>query len=60
MSPDANPEQNLAPEVKDTRSHPVWGVYDRLRTARGNAWEAVCADRENARGRAELDRLRNM
>jgi hypothetical protein len=33
---------------------------DRLRTARGNAWEAVCADRENARGRAELDRLRNM
>jgi hypothetical protein len=36
MSPDANPEQNLAPEVKDTRSHPVWGVYDRLRTARLN------------------------
>jgi hypothetical protein len=33
---------------------------DRLRTARGNAWEAVCADRENARGRVELDRLRNL
>jgi len=31
---------------------------DRLRTARGNAWEAICADRENARGRAQLDRLR--
>jgi hypothetical protein len=31
---------------------------DRLRTARGNAWEAVCADRENARERAELNRLR--
>jgi hypothetical protein len=31
---------------------------DRLRTARGNAWEAVCADRENARDRADLDRLR--
>jgi hypothetical protein len=33
---------------------------DRLRTARGNAWEAICADRENARGRAELDRLRSL
>lgn len=31
---------------------------DRLRTARGNAWEAVCADRENARERAALNRLR--
>jgi hypothetical protein len=31
---------------------------DRLGTARGNAWEAVCADRANARGRAELARLR--
>jgi hypothetical protein len=30
---------------------------ERLRTARGNAWEAICADRENARGRAELERL---
>jgi hypothetical protein len=26
----------------------------RLRTARGNAWEAVCADRERARHRAEV------
>lgn len=33
---------------------------DRLRTARGNAWEAVCADRENARGRAELARIRRV
>jgi hypothetical protein len=32
----ANPEQAQEPEVKDTRDHPVWGVYDRLRTARLN------------------------
>ncbi len=31
---------------------------DRLRTARGNALEAVQADRVNARGRAELARVR--
>jgi hypothetical protein len=29
----------------------------RLGTARGNAWAAVCADRERARGRAEMSRL---
>ena len=29
----------------------------RMRTARGNAWEAVCADRARADQRAELDRL---
>ncbi|MBX7264646.1 hypothetical protein KIF24_00270 [Micromonospora sp. Llam7] len=29
----------------------------RVRTARGNAWEAVCADRARADQRAELDRL---
>ncbi|MEV4212867.1 hypothetical protein [Micromonospora sp. NPDC049662] len=29
----------------------------RMRTARGNAWEAVCADRARADRRAELDRL---
>ena len=28
-----------------------------MRTARGNAWEAVCADRARADQRAELDRL---
>jgi hypothetical protein len=27
------------------------------RTARGNAWEAVCADRERARQRAEIRRM---
>lgn len=29
----------------------------RVRTARRNAWEAVCADRDQARRRAETDRL---
>ncbi|MFJ8578729.1 hypothetical protein [Micromonospora sp. NPDC093277] len=29
----------------------------RMRTARGNAWEAVCADRARAAQRRELDRL---
>ncbi|MGV9810264.1 hypothetical protein [Micromonospora chersina] len=29
----------------------------RTRTARGNAWEAVCADRARAAQRRELDRL---
>ncbi len=29
----------------------------RLGTARGNAWAAVCADRERARDRAEVVRL---
>ncbi|MEU3457091.1 hypothetical protein ABZ671_26325 [Micromonospora sp. NPDC006766] len=28
----------------------------RMRTARGNAWEAVCADRARAAQRRELDR----
>ena len=26
----------------------------RIRTARGNAWEAICADRDRARRRAEI------
>ncbi len=30
---------------------------DRVRTARQNAWEAVCADRDRARTRAEIRRL---
>lgn len=29
----------------------------RMRTARGNAWEAVCADRARARQQADVDRL---
>lgn len=29
----------------------------RMRTARGNAWEAVCADRARAAQRRELERL---
>ncbi len=28
-----------------------------VRTARGNAWDAVCADRDRARHRAEMRRL---
>ncbi len=28
-----------------------------LRTARGNAWEAVCEDRERAADRAKVDRM---
>ena len=28
----------------------------RVRTARGNAWEAVCADRDRARRREEIHR----
>jgi hypothetical protein len=30
---------------------------ERMRTARGNAWEAVCADRARALHRAEVDRM---
>lgn len=30
---------------------------ERMRTARGNAWEAVCADRARARQQAEVDRV---
>ena len=30
---------------------------DRLRTAKGNAWEAVCADRRRAVARAEVQRI---
>jgi hypothetical protein len=30
---------------------------ERLRTARGNAWEAVCADRRRAVARAEVQRI---
>ncbi len=30
---------------------------NRIGTARANAWAAICADREAARGRAEMIRL---
>jgi hypothetical protein len=30
---------------------------ERLGTAQGNAWAAICADRERARARAEADRV---
>jgi hypothetical protein len=30
---------------------------ERLGTAQGNAWAAICADRERAQARAETDRL---
>ena len=30
---------------------------ERLGTAQGNAWAAICADRERATARAEADRL---
>jgi hypothetical protein len=30
---------------------------ERLRTARGNAWEAVCADRKRANDRARVQRI---
>jgi hypothetical protein len=30
---------------------------ERLGTAQGNAWAAICADRERAQARAEADRV---
>ncbi|MEU7620471.1 hypothetical protein AB0B27_30885 [Micromonospora rifamycinica] len=47
---------SLAVEVVHTVERVVAGE-GRVRTARGNAWEAVCADRARAGQRAELDRL---
>ena len=47
---------SLAVSVVHTLERAVVGE-DRMRTARGNAWEAVCADRARADRRAELDRL---
>ncbi|WP_422755373.1 hypothetical protein [Micromonospora sp. WMMD708] len=46
----------LAVEVVHTVERVVVGE-GRVRTARGNAWEAVCADRARADQRAALDRL---
>ncbi|GIJ77728.1 hypothetical protein SAMN05443287_111176 [Micromonospora phaseoli] len=47
---------SLAVGVVHTLERAVVGP-DRMRTARGNAWEAICADRARADQRAELDRL---
>ena len=47
---------SLAVNVVHTVERAVVGEA-RMRTARGNAWEAVCADRARADQRAELDRL---
>ncbi|MEU9508120.1 hypothetical protein AB0D32_17795 [Micromonospora sp. NPDC048170] len=47
---------SLAVGVVHTLERAVVGEA-RMRTARGNAWEAVCADRARAEQRADLDRL---
>jgi hypothetical protein len=47
---------SLAVEVVHALERAMVGE-GRMRTARGNAWEAVCADRARADRRAELDRL---
>ncbi|MFG3699128.1 hypothetical protein ACGF5C_14595 [Micromonospora sp. NPDC047620] len=47
---------SLAVGVVHTVERAVVGEA-RMRTARGNAWEAVCADRARADQRAELGRL---
>ncbi|MEU4473055.1 hypothetical protein [Micromonospora sp. NPDC023888] len=47
---------SLAVGVVHTLERAVVGE-GRMRTARGNAWEAVCADRARADQRAELNRL---
>ncbi|MFI7077308.1 hypothetical protein ACIBO1_08445 [Micromonospora sp. NPDC049903] len=47
---------SLAVGVVHTLERAVVGPT-RIRTARGNAWEAICADRARADQRAALDRL---
>ncbi|GIM86116.1 hypothetical protein [Salinispora arenicola] len=47
---------SLAVGVVHTLERAVVGEAH-MRTARGNAWEAVCADRAKADQRAELERL---
>ncbi|GIJ25266.1 hypothetical protein Vqi01_04280 [Micromonospora qiuiae] len=47
---------SLAVGVVHTLERAVVGP-DRMRTAQGNAWEAICADRARADRRAALDRL---
>jgi hypothetical protein len=47
---------SLAVGVVDTVERAVVGDA-RVRTARGNAWEAICADRDRALQRDEIRRL---
>ncbi|WP_326555580.1 hypothetical protein [Micromonospora sp. NBC_01813] len=47
---------SLAAEVVHSMERAVVGD-DRIRTARGNAWEAICADRARAHQRDEIRRL---
>jgi hypothetical protein len=47
---------SAAAGVVETVERAVVGE-ERVRTARGNAWDAVCADRARALQQAEVDRL---
>jgi hypothetical protein len=47
---------SAAAGVVETVERAVVGE-ERVRTARGNAWDAVCADRARARRQAEIDQL---
>jgi hypothetical protein len=47
---------SVAAGVLDTVERAVVGD-SRVRTARGNAWDAMCADRARAQSRAEMQRL---
>jgi len=47
---------SLAAEVVHTMERAVVGDH-RVRTAKGNAWEAICADRARAHQRDEIRRL---
>jgi len=47
---------SLAAEVVHTMERAVIGDH-RVRTAKGNAWEAICADRARAHQRDEIRRL---
>ena len=54
MDPIAPPRAVLSASVR--LLYRVLGE-ERLGTARGNAWEAVCADRKRAVARAEVQRV---
>lgn len=47
---------SIATGVVDTVERAVVGDA-RVRTSQGNAWAAICADRERANQRAEIQRL---
>ena len=47
---------SAAAELAATMERAVVGDA-KVRTARGNAWEAICADRARAQARDDLDRL---